>query len=39
MTAATLVLHDLFGGEIADAEVRDGERHQGHHAVTEGGPR
>jgi hypothetical protein len=30
--ATTLVLHDLLGGQIADAEVRDGERVQGHHS-------
>jgi hypothetical protein len=30
--ATTLVLHDLFGGDIADAEVRDGDRLQGHHS-------
>lgn len=27
-----LVLHDLLGGQIADAEVRDGERVQGRHS-------
>lgn len=30
--ATTLVLHDLLGGQIADAEVRDGEHVQGHHS-------
>lgn len=30
--ATTLVLHDLLGGQIADAEVRDGDRIQGHHS-------
>jgi hypothetical protein len=30
--ATTLVLHDLLGGQIADAEVRDGVRVQGHHS-------
>jgi hypothetical protein len=28
----TAVLHDLFGGMIAVAEVHDGERLQGHHS-------
>jgi hypothetical protein len=30
--ATTLVLHDLLGGEIADAEVSDGERVPGRHS-------